>query len=124
MLRSAANSLLGEQPEYNPLKGAKNVFYIKQKYIEKHICSAYNTKMLFAIGEEIRKERKRRKISQETMARDLGMSRATISLIETGTVQEIGVRKLIRILDYLGLELKVRPAGMPPTLDELRGELD
>lgn len=78
--------------------------------------------MLFKIGEEIRKERKRRKISQETMARDLGMGRATISQIESGSVQEIGVRKVIRILDYLGLELRVRPAGAPPTLDELRSE--
>jgi transcriptional regulator with XRE-family HTH domain len=78
--------------------------------------------MLFTIGEEIRKERKRRKISQQTLAGELGMSRATISQIESGTVQEIGVRKLIRILDYFGLELRVRPAGAPPTLDELRGE--
>lgn len=78
--------------------------------------------MLFEIGEEIRNERKRRKISQEKMAKDLEMSRATISQIESGTVQEIGIRKLIRILEYLDLELRVRPAGAPPTLDELRGE--
>ena len=78
--------------------------------------------MLFAIGEQIRKERKRRKIPQDKIARDLGMSRSTISQIEAGIVQEVGVRKLIRILDYLGLELRVRPAGAPPTLEELRGE--
>ena len=78
--------------------------------------------MLFMIGEEIRKERKRRKISQEKMAKDLEMSRSTISQIESGIVQEIGVRKLIRILEYLNLELRVRPSGAPPTLDELRGE--
>ena len=78
--------------------------------------------MLFEIGEEIRKERKNRKISQEKISKDLGMSRATISQIESGTVQEIGVRKLIRILDYLGLELRVRTAGTPPTLEELRKE--
>ncbi len=48
------------------------------------------------------------------------MSRTTISQIESGVVQEIGVRKLVRILDYLGLELRVRSAGLPPTLDELR----
>jgi transcriptional regulator with XRE-family HTH domain len=76
--------------------------------------------MLFEIGDNIRKERLRRKLSQEKMARVLGMSRATISQIETGTVQEIGVRKLMRILDFLGLELRVRPSGAPPTLDELR----
>jgi transcriptional regulator with XRE-family HTH domain len=78
--------------------------------------------MLFEIGEKLRKERKRRKISQEKIAKDLEMSRTTISQIESGTVQEIGVRKLIRILEYLNLELRVRPAGMPPTLDELRIE--
>jgi len=76
--------------------------------------------MLFEIGKEIRTERKRRKISQEKMAEDLAMGRSTISQIESGTVPEIGVRKLIRILEYLGLELRVRPAGIPPTLDELR----
>ena len=78
--------------------------------------------MLFEIGADIRKERKRRKISQANMAHDLVMSRTTISQIESGSVQEIGVRKLIRILEYLNLELRVRPAGAPPTLDELRGE--
>ena len=57
------------------------------------------------------------------MAKVLGMGRATISQIESGIVPEIGVRKLIRILDYLGLELRVRPAGLPPTLDELREDL-
>jgi transcriptional regulator with XRE-family HTH domain len=76
--------------------------------------------MLFEIGKEIRKERKHRKISQELMAKQLEMSRTTISQIESGTVQEIGVRKLIRILEYLDLELRVRSAGLPPTLDELR----
>ena len=78
--------------------------------------------MLFEIGADIRKERKLRKISQAKLARDVGMSRSTVSQIETGVVQDIGIRKLIRILDYLGLELRVRPAGLPPTLDELREE--
>lgn len=76
--------------------------------------------MLFEIGDKIRGERKRRKITQSQLAKDLGMSRTTISQIEAGIVQDIGVRKLIRVLEYLSLELRVRPAGMPPTLDELR----
>lgn len=100
----------------------QNVLYTMKKMIEIVLCIIYSTFMLFEIGAEIKKERKRRKLSQQTVASDLGMSRTTISLIESGTVQDIGVRKLIRLLEYLGRELRVRQAGMPPTLDELREE--
>lgn len=78
--------------------------------------------MLLNIGKHIRETRKKRKVSQATLAKALGMSRTTIGQIENGTVQEIGVRKLIRVLEYLGLELRVRQAASPPTLDELREE--
>jgi len=78
--------------------------------------------MLFDIGKQIQQARKSRKVSQAEVAKALGMSRTTIGQIENGTVQEIGVRKLIRVLEFLGLELRVRPAGMPPTLEELREE--
>lgn len=78
--------------------------------------------MLFDIGQQIRDERKRKKISQAAIGSALGMSRTTISQIENGTVQEVGVRKLIRILEFLGFELVVRPSGAPPTLEELREE--
>ena len=76
--------------------------------------------MLFSIGKEIRLVRRERKLTQLHIATALGMSRTTISQIERGTVQEIGARKLIRILEFLGLELRVRRAGRPPTLEELR----
>lgn len=78
--------------------------------------------MLLEIGEEIRKKRKQQKLSQAEVAKLLGMSRTTISQIEAGIVQEIGVRKLMRLLALLGLELRVRGLGQPPTLDELREE--
>jgi transcriptional regulator with XRE-family HTH domain len=82
----------------------------------------YNPFMLFDIGRQIKLARKSRKITQAELAKALGMSRATIGQIERGTVQDIGVRKLIRLLEYLGLEIRVRPAGRPPTLEELREE--
>mgnify|MGYP000894211881 CR=1 FL=1 len=78
--------------------------------------------MLIEIGQQIRTARKACKISQAELAKALGMSRSTIGQIEHGTVQEIGIRKLIRMLEFLGLELRVRPAGKPPTLEELREE--
>ncbi len=80
--------------------------------------------MLFTIGNHLREARKKQGLSQADLARTLGMSRTTIGQIENGTVREIGVRKLIRMLDYLGLELRVRSAGAFPTLEELRDEED
>ena len=60
--------------------------------------------------------------SQEMLARSLGMSRATISGIENGTIQEIGVRKLLALCGALWLELTVRRKGSRPTLQDLRAE--
>jgi transcriptional regulator with XRE-family HTH domain len=93
-----------------------------QYYLETWQCFIYNTITMFSIGAEIRVARKRLGLTQAEVAKNLGMSRATISQIESGTVQEIGVRRLIRLLDFLGLELNVRPAGRPPTLQELQEE--
>jgi transcriptional regulator with XRE-family HTH domain len=76
--------------------------------------------MLFDIGQHIRQARKDRHLTQAALAATLGMSRATISQLEQGTVQDLGIRKVVRLLEYLGLTLLVRPKGQPPTLDELR----
>jgi len=56
------------------------------------------------------------------VAAPLGMSRATVSAIENGTVSEIGVRKLMALCASLGLALSVAPRGQRPTLIELREE--
>ena len=85
-----------------------------------YLSILYNAIMLFYVGKEIRQARKSRKVSQAELAKALGMSRTTIGLIENGSIQEIGVRKLIRVLEFLGLEMRVRPAGKPPTLEEIR----
>jgi HTH-type transcriptional regulator/antitoxin HipB len=77
---------------------------------------------LTTIGAAIATARRDAKQSQAELARSLGMSRATISGIENGTVQEIGVRKLIALCASVGLELTVRPKGRRPTLQELRAE--
>jgi HTH-type transcriptional regulator/antitoxin HipB len=77
---------------------------------------------LTTIGAAIATARHAAKQSQAELARSLGMSRATISGIENGTVKEIGVRKLIALCASIGLELTVRTKGRRPTLQELRAE--
>lgn len=74
------------------------------------------------IGNQVREARKGQGLTQAALAAEAGISRTTLSLLESGMVQELGIRKVIRILDRLGLELTTRPAGAPPTLEEIRGE--
>jgi len=74
------------------------------------------------IGKAIREARKQQGRSQDHVARALGMSRATISAIENGTVVEIGVRKVIALCSELGLALSVGPETRRPTLQDLRAE--
>ncbi len=71
------------------------------------------------IGLVIQQTRKARNITQDALAAQLGMSRATISGIEKGTISEIGIRKVLSICDALGLELLVQPKSQRPTLQQL-----
>jgi HTH-type transcriptional regulator/antitoxin HipB len=83
------------------------------------ICSAMT---LEAIGATIRDARKGLKLSQEALASRIGMSRATLSAIENGTVPEIGIRKVIALCNELGLILQVGKESERPTLQQLREE--
>ena len=87
------------------------------------MCIVYNAMDLSEIGKRIREARTAMGRSQEAVARPLGMSRATVSAIENGTVNEIGVRKLMALCAALGLELSVA-AHVRPTLRDLRNEAD
>lgn len=71
------------------------------------------------IGQVICKARKSRKLSQQSLGAQLGMSRATISAIETGKIPEIGIRKVMAICAILGLELSVQQKVSRPTLQQL-----
>lgn len=71
------------------------------------------------IGKIIRETRKAQQLTQAAVAKPLGMSRATISGVENGTISEIGVRKLMALCAALGLELTVVPKRKRPTLQEL-----
>jgi transcriptional regulator with XRE-family HTH domain len=77
---------------------------------------------LAEIGQKLREARKAQHLSQGELAGSLGMSRATISAIENGTVGEIGVRKLMALATMLDLELLIDTRRGRPTLQQLREE--
>jgi HTH-type transcriptional regulator / antitoxin HipB len=74
------------------------------------------------ISQLIYTTRKRQKLSQQSLATQLGMSRATISAIENATVPEIGIRKILSICTALGLELVAQEKTKRPTLQQLMKE--
>lgn len=75
------------------------------------------------LGPIVKEARQRAKLSQAELAAPLGMSRATISALESSRCEELGFAKLAALLDRLGLDLTVIPRSSRPTLDDLRDEL-
>ncbi len=76
---------------------------------------------LFEIGAALRAARTSgpKKLSQQDVATATGIGRATLSRIENGTIEEIGIRKIMRLCEFLGVTLAITPEDMPPTLDDL-----
>ena len=74
------------------------------------------------LGPLLQQARREARLSQEQLAKPLGMSRATISAIEGGRCEEIGFAKLSALLDLVGLEVVVAPRRGRPTVDDLRAE--
>ena len=74
------------------------------------------------LGIEIKVLRKEKKWSQEDMEQYSGITKRTISKIENGFIEEVGIKKVDTILDLLGVELSLRVKGRPKTLEELQDE--
>ena len=74
------------------------------------------------LGHEITAFRQQQGVSQQQMADHLGISRAPINALENGRSGDIGIRKVMKILDYLGKELAIRDKSPFPTLEELSDE--
>ena len=77
---------------------------------------------MIEIGTTIRHARKDAKLTQQQLGELLGMSRATISGIETGRIAEVGIRKMAALCSALDLEITVGKRRPYPTLQELRQE--
>ncbi len=74
------------------------------------------------LGFEIKHLRKSKKWSQNDLEQYSGITKRTISKIENGFIEEIGIKKVQTILDLLGYEFSFREKGRPKTLEELQDE--
>ncbi len=75
------------------------------------------------IGQTVAQQRKRLKITQHELASKAKVSRELIAKLETARYPEIGVKKLIRILNALGLDIRITSLNQRrPTLEDLRTE--
>jgi transcriptional regulator with XRE-family HTH domain len=74
------------------------------------------------LGFEIKTLRKQKGWSQDNMEQYSGITKRTISKIENGFIDEVGIKKVETILDLLGVEFSLRAKGRPKTLEELQDE--
>lgn len=67
--------------------------------------------------------RKKRQLTQASLAERAGISRATLDALENGRLGELGFSKLSKVLTVLGLEMAIQPFDSHrPTLDEMMEE--
>ena len=74
---------------------------------------------LYEVGKKIALLRKEKNISQQTMAKDLNISRTTISNFENGSSSEIGFKKVLQIIDYVGYEIDLKEKSPFPVFEEV-----
>jgi len=71
------------------------------------------------LGKEIATLRKMRKISQQELSENLHISRATISSFENGKSVDIGLKKVLQIIDYLGYEFTLKEKTQFPVFEDI-----
>ena len=72
------------------------------------------------LSKAIKNIRKDKKYSQADIEEFSGVTKRTISKMENGFVDEVGIKKVDLILDLLGYELCLRLKDRPKTLEELQ----
>jgi transcriptional regulator with XRE-family HTH domain len=74
------------------------------------------------VGLAVTAFRRGQKLSQQHIAEATGLSRATINVLETGRAGDVGLRKVIKVIDFLGYEIQLKEKSKFPTLEELRDD--
>jgi predicted transcriptional regulator len=77
---------------------------------------------LSSIGNSIKEKRKELGYTQVKLAEFSATSINSVKKIEAGFLDEVGIKKVVAVLDVLALEFCLRPQGRPFTLDELNGK--
>ena len=72
------------------------------------------------LGQEVRRARQAQGLTQAALARAVGLSRETLNLLESGLVRDLGIRKVLAVLDHLGLAITLQPTGRPRRPDLVR----
>ena len=73
----------------------------------------------YELGKELALLRKSKNISQQTISKDLNISRATISNFESGTSSDIGLKKILQIVDYLGYKINIKEKSLFPVFEDI-----
>jgi transcriptional regulator with XRE-family HTH domain len=72
------------------------------------------------LGRGIRAARQARGWTQARLAERAGLSRETLNLLESGLVRELGIRKVLAVLEPLGLDLALEEVKGPRRPDYVR----
>lgn len=75
-----------------------------------------------SLGETCAQLRREQHKTQQIVARDIGISRATINAFETGRANDVGIKKILKLLDYYGYDITLQPKADLPTLEMLLNE--
>ena len=66
---------------------------------------------LLDLGNNIKKLRKEKNITQENLAKMANISRATLSKLENGNIAQVSIVTLNDILNHIGYELDIKPSN-------------
>lgn len=69
------------------------------------------------LGHQIRRARLERRLTQAELARVAGISRQTLNRLESGLVRDLGIRKVMALLNHLGLALALESEQYPSRPD-------
>jgi transcriptional regulator with XRE-family HTH domain len=63
----------------------------------------------YKVGIKIKELRKEKKITQEELSKKVGITRQTLSKLESGQIHKVSLQAFLKILDLLDYEMDISP---------------